>query len=151
MTGWGGVKHDRLPLGLRGEVNELVERRHLFGTGRIEFFSHDLEGGCGPATLPGIVEDALLVDLGGRFRIDLRGPQVGQAFDRRGVIADWFTQHIADVRGRVRGKQQCLVALSRQPDRRDARRDRLAYAALTREEHGAAVTVRRHACQNIGR
>ncbi len=95
----------------------------------------------GSPALAGIVQDACLVGFGGSLRVDIDRPQVGLPADGRNLVSYRAVQHISQVRGGVGGQEQGFMPLPRQPDGRDARGDRLAYAAFAGKEQRPAMTV----------
>ena len=150
MAGGCRVENNHVPVILGGVVNEQIEGGDLLGAGRVQLLLHHGDGLGAAATGVGVGENARLVGRAGSLRVDLRHREVGHARHQGDCVAHRHTQHIAQVRRRVGGEQQGAEPLASQPDRRDARGDGFAHAALTSEEDCAPPGVGQQARQNGG-
>ena len=69
------VEDDRLPVRLRREVEESIERRHLLRARRVQLLRHRPDRVLRSTAASGVIENARAVRVGGRLGVDLGRPQ----------------------------------------------------------------------------
>ncbi len=138
VTGGGGVEDDHIKSctvigGHIQKIGEAVEGGHFRRAGAAHLLFHHLhhlrrEGGADGR------HGAVDVLLGGVVGVDFHRPQIGDARNRRDVMADFLLEDICQVGGRVGGDDQRALALVGIAHGLRAGHAGLAHAAFTGEE-----------------
>ena len=126
-----------------GELDELVERRHLLGARRVELLAHRRDRRRAPAARDRVLDDPVGVGDRRRLGVDAGRPQaVHRRRPARARCSIGCAEDLADVGRGVGRHEQRAIALAGRPDGRRAGDDGLADAALASEEDGPGAARR---------